>query len=161
MQTRIIHLRGRLYSVARSRPVQVSIPTRCAAQNSRRYPYIEALFDGAAIQPYIHDCTVTIHEGQQTHHFVAFFKRHCRLTRNRSFASTANFRGDCVVIRRSARNERSVVNMRGRDTALADWMVPRYGSPTTTSFYKLAINLTGLRHIFVVPSTVPNPCPTH
>jgi hypothetical protein len=37
----------------------------------------EILLQEAALQPYIHDCQITIYEGRHTYQYCVFFKRHC------------------------------------------------------------------------------------
>ncbi|KAI6096405.1 hypothetical protein F5141DRAFT_964374, partial [Pisolithus sp. B1] len=118
-------LKCRLYSSAWSRPRQVTMPTRCADSSqmvtASRFPNAESLFQEPCLQPYIHNCEVTIVEGRHTYRFHVFFKRHCRLRPNPLLSRDDNeFRGDAVVMRVGTR---SVVNMRPRDAALADYMM--------------------------------------
>lgn len=77
------------------------------------------------MQPYIHNCIVNVHEGAITHQFMVFFKHHCHLRTNNIMSVKQNFRGDAVVMRVAARNSSSVVNMRDRDTIIADWVISR------------------------------------
>ncbi|KAI0763729.1 hypothetical protein BC629DRAFT_1293822, partial [Irpex lacteus] len=98
-----------------SRTVKVS--TRCVQHE--RYPFVESVLDHAVLQPYIHDCSLRVHEGGRWTSFLIFFKRHCRLPRNRGV-----FRGDLLVMRTSCHGK--VINMRGRDRILANWAVERY-----------------------------------
>ncbi|KAF8219168.1 hypothetical protein L208DRAFT_1039113, partial [Tricholoma matsutake] len=76
------------------------------------YPYVESVFEGAVLQPCIHDCTITVHEGHSSYHFSVFFKRHCQLQPNQSLhcfwgarntggkvAFTSLFDCDVVVMR--------------------------------------------------------------
>ncbi|KAI6143394.1 hypothetical protein BKA82DRAFT_3921248, partial [Pisolithus tinctorius] len=90
-----------------------------------RFPIAESLFQESCLQPYIHNCEVTIVEGWHTHRFCVFFKQHCHLRLNPLLSSDdSKFQGDAVVMRVGAR---SVVNMRPRDAALADYMMPWLG----------------------------------
>lgn len=102
------------------------VPARCAdgTRNSNRYPYVESMFEDATIQSYIHNCIVQVREGSTSYRYMFFFKRHCCLRVNRTIAG-AILRGDLIVMRVSATNNLSVVNMRERDTILADWVAPR------------------------------------
>jgi hypothetical protein len=68
---------------------------------------------------------VTVYEGNQIHRFRIFFKRHRKLPDNRSLPHGVHFRGDIVIMRTGALNQLSVVNMRGRDTVVSDYMVKR------------------------------------
>jgi len=99
--------------------------TRCSdhSRSARRFPVPESLFGEATVQPYVHNCFVTVHEGRHIYRFCIFFKRHLHLRTN-LLLSTGNheFRGDAVVMRIGV-NYPSVVNMRGRDTALADFII--------------------------------------
>jgi hypothetical protein len=104
----------------------VLVPVRCAdsTRNANRYPYVESLFEDPVIQPYIHNCVVKLHDGSHNYHFMVFFKRHRRLRTNRTITGGV-LRGDVVVMRIAARNDHSVVNMRERDTIVADWVTPK------------------------------------
>ncbi|KAF8573979.1 hypothetical protein K439DRAFT_1373777, partial [Ramaria rubella] len=117
---------SRIYSVKDLRPRQIHVPMRCSSNSSRRrYPFVESVFEGAVVQPYIHDCLVYVVEGRHTYHFRIFFKRHCRLLVNQAVHPTNGmaFRGDVLVMRVGQQNE--LVNMRGRDTIVADWVISR------------------------------------
>jgi hypothetical protein len=93
------------------------------SRNAKRYPIPEGLLNDAAVQPYVHNCFVTLHEGRHTYQFCIFFKRHCYLRVNTLLSSGDNvFRGDAAVARVGA-SAGSVVNMRGRDNALADFII--------------------------------------
>jgi hypothetical protein len=83
--------------------------------------------DGA-IQPHIHDCIVNVQEGQHTYRYRVFFKRHRRLRFNQSSplrAGRNTLRGDIVVMRMGTLHPRPVINMRARDSAISDFMIPR------------------------------------
>lgn len=102
------------------------MPTRCASssRNAPRFPVPESLLQDATLQPYIHNCQVTIHEDRHTYRFCIFFKRHCHLVPNPLLSGMGClFRGDVVVMRVGEGS--SVVNMRGRDVAIADFMITR------------------------------------
>lgn len=140
-----MRIRARLYSSTKARLAQVAVPTRCAfapREAGPCFPYAESILGDAKIQPYIHDCMVTIREGTSTYRFRVFFKRHCRLRKNRSFPSvrgTIPVCSDILVMRVAAINTSSVVNMRDRDTILADYIIPRCGD----LFCRLETYLTG------------------
>ncbi|KAF8224623.1 hypothetical protein L208DRAFT_1310127, partial [Tricholoma matsutake] len=89
------------------------------------YPYVESVFEGAVLQPYIHDCTITVHEGHHSYCLSVFFKRHCRLQPNQSLHCLwgASHRGDVVVMRIGSNG--CYVNMRDRDTILSDWFMQK------------------------------------
>jgi len=101
--------------------------TRCAdaTQGSLCFPVAETLLQDAVLQPYIHNCQVTIYEGKHTYNYCVFFKWHCRLRTNVLLSDTqVEFRGDAVVMRLGVQ-PRLVVNMRARDAGLADYVVAR------------------------------------
>lgn len=109
------------------KPRQVMMTTRCAnvSRTAARFPFAESLFQDARVQPYIHSCFVTVYEGRHIYRFCIFFKRHCRLPPNLLLGGTENdFRGDAVVMRVGA-DHQLVVNMRGRDVSIADYMMVR------------------------------------
>lgn len=125
-----LRLRCRSYPLVRSRPCQIVVNTRCIAPANRahhRYPFAESVFNDATIQPYIHNCTVSIQEGKQVNRFCVFFKRHCRLPLNKSIPglSDVQFRGDAIVMRVGGLNGQSFVNMRGRDSVLSDYVMSK------------------------------------
>jgi hypothetical protein len=122
----------------RSKPLQVGILTRSSPKVGRyaqRFPVAESVLDGAKTQSHIHDCTVGIDDGPNTYVFRVFFKRHRYLPLNKAVPvlhpcgcqphGNCQLRGDVVVMRVAA-DGRGVVNMRGLDTVLADWMIKRY-----------------------------------
>ncbi|KAF8578917.1 hypothetical protein K439DRAFT_1360845, partial [Ramaria rubella] len=95
-------LRSRIYSVKDLRPRQIHVPTRCSRNSSHRcYPFVESVFEGAMVQPSIHDCLVYIVEGRHTYHFHIFFKCHFRLLVNQAVHPTNGmaFCGDVLVMR--------------------------------------------------------------
>ncbi|KAG1875739.1 hypothetical protein F4604DRAFT_1924801 [Suillus subluteus] len=120
-----LHLRCRLYSTLRDRPRQATMLTRCSgySRTALRFPVPESLFEEAAVQPYIHNCFVTVHEGSHIYQFCIFFKRHLRLRANLLLSSgDRKFRGDAVVMRIGVNNP-FIVNMQGRDNTLADFII--------------------------------------
>ena len=129
LQTYDMTIRGRLYSARCYKPQQVAVQTRADSKNmANRYPHPECLLDDAAVQPYIHNCDVHVHEGNHMYSFIMFFKRHCRLGFNNAIlpirgSTRARFRGDILVMRLSVRNAKGVVNMRERDSILSDWVI--------------------------------------
>ena len=95
--------------------------------NDMQYPLAEAMLDQSKIQPYIHDCVITVHEGAYIYKYRIFFKRHCFLSLNPTITQNSNsevapFRGDILVMRVSTKNS-FCVNFRERDTILADFLV--------------------------------------
>ena len=85
------------------------------------------MLDESKVQSYVHDCAVQIHEGPQTHRLRVFFKRHRRLRQNKSlpcFRRRLVARGDFIVMRAGVYPS-SVVNMRGRDCQISDWVIGR------------------------------------
>ncbi|KAG1896159.1 uncharacterized protein F5891DRAFT_959110, partial [Suillus fuscotomentosus] len=124
-KTTELHLRCRLYSSSWSKPRQVTMLTRCSDRlhSGKHFPVPESLLDCATVQPYVHNCLVTLHEGRHIYQFCVFFKWHCHLRTNPLLSSIDHiFRGDAVVMRIGA-SAGSVVNMRGRDNSLADFIM--------------------------------------
>ena len=123
VKTPELHLRCRLYSASMSIPCQVMMLTHCTGLSrlSQHFPVAESLLQDARMQPYVHDCEVTVHKGRHTYRFCIFFKRHCHLQSNPLLSTMGNqFRGNAVVMRVGGS---SVVNMHGRDAAVADFMM--------------------------------------
>ena len=81
--------------------------------------------DGAIMQPYIHDCSVTVCEGFNTYTFRVFSKCHIYLKVNNTVRAHPSviFRGDILVMKEGSRY--NFVNMFGRDGIVADWLVTR------------------------------------
>ncbi|KAI6104687.1 hypothetical protein EDD17DRAFT_1466019, partial [Pisolithus thermaeus] len=94
-------LQCRLYSTSCSRPRQAEMLTRCAAMShgSPHFPMAEMLLQDATLQPYVHNCQVTVHEGQHTHNYCIFFKQHCQLQVNTLLSGDGEFQGDVMVMR--------------------------------------------------------------
>lgn len=88
-----------------------------------------SVLDQAKIQPYVHDCLVQVQEGAEVHRLRVFYKRHRRLRVNNALPfmrrNAPIIRGDFVVMRVGV-FPGSVVNMRGRDTVISDWMIWRW-----------------------------------
>ncbi|KAG1849479.1 hypothetical protein F4604DRAFT_1593403, partial [Suillus subluteus] len=126
IQTAELHLRCRLYSSSWSKPCQVTVLTQCSdrSRRAKRFPVPESLMDCATVQPYVHNCGVTLHEGRHTYQFCVFFKRHRHLRTNQLLSTDHIFRGDAVVMRIGS-SAGHVVNMRSRDNSLADFIMDR------------------------------------
>ena len=126
MQTREFQLRGRAYpSGENPASVQALVPT--IEDSSKQFPLPERYFREAHIQPHIHNCQIIVLEGQCRYEFTIFFKNHCRLAEN-PFLRRSNrrnwggfVRGDIVILKTGVR--KSFVNMRGRDSTVADFAV--------------------------------------
>jgi hypothetical protein len=121
-------IRSRLYSAKRTRPGPVGVVTRITQteKGETRFTIAEAVLDDAKTQPCVHDCIVKVKEGLKTYAFQVSFKRHCRLPINSSVYRLrgAKLRGDVVVMRVS-NDGCKVVNMRGPDAAICDWMISK------------------------------------
>lgn len=106
-------------------PRQVLVPTRCslpAKLMGPRYPYAESVLADSKIQPYVHDCFVTVTESRNTYRFRVFYKIHTKLRQNRFLSG---LHGSMFVMRAAALEHHSVVNMRERDVILADFLVKK------------------------------------
>jgi hypothetical protein len=79
------------------------------------------------VQPYIHNRSIIVKDGDDLYRFVVFFKRHCRLPLNDAISGNKNqLRGDVVVLRASVLVRPKYmgwwyVNMRTRDGAIVDF----------------------------------------
>lgn len=92
-----------------------------------RYPYAENYMQNSQTQSYVHNCLVTVHEGIRVYKFMVFFKNHKHLPRNNclvALSNSSNLRGDVLIMRIGVKS--SYVNMRERDTILADWFMRKY-----------------------------------
>ena len=93
-----------------------------------RSPFPENHLAEFATQPYIHNCLVTVHESVHEYRFMVFFKRHVLLRKNKCLptllqGSVSILQGDVLVMRLGS--VAAYVNMRDRDTILADWLMRR------------------------------------
>lgn len=93
-----------------------------------RSPFPENHFGESSIQPYIHNCLVTVYEGIHEYRFMVFFKRHVLLRKNGCLSMllqgpVSHLKGDVVVMR--VGSFAAYVNMRDRDTILADWLIKK------------------------------------
>ncbi|KAF9523952.1 hypothetical protein CPB83DRAFT_774687, partial [Crepidotus variabilis] len=93
--------------------------TRCALP--------ESFFADSAIQPYIHNCIVTVHYRRRINRFMIFFKQHLKLQQNIAIQQLLGrppvLRGDAVVMR--VGKVHPYVHMRGRDGRLMDRILKR------------------------------------
>ncbi|PPR05730.1 hypothetical protein CVT24_006682 [Panaeolus cyanescens] len=78
------------------------------------------------VQPYTHFREATVIDRRKRHTFYIFFKNHCRLPVNGSIRKLAGteWRGN-IVIMRGAANGDGLVNMRGNDARLSDFLIKR------------------------------------
>ncbi|KAJ7429422.1 hypothetical protein B0H11DRAFT_1767893, partial [Mycena galericulata] len=113
-------LLSRLYSTSESSPISVPVHARCVSSNPQdlRFPCVESILDGSAIQAHIHDIRVVLKHGRRTTHFRAFFKRHVRLPAN----PLIGIRGDLLIMHVASQNIDSVVNLRAGDHRLSDYV---------------------------------------
>ena len=129
-QAHDVNLHAQLYSAQKGKPTQIHVPTRClypVRQVGPQYPLVDSVLDEPQLQPYVHNCVVYVREGNQTHWLWVFFKWHRRLPYNISllpFQQRMIAQGDFVVMRVGI-YPGSVVNMRGRDTQISDWVIGR------------------------------------
>ena len=129
LQTFEMRLRARLYN-GDQKPCPVLVTTRCKLAPKYvgpRDPLAESVLGERRIQPYVHDCFVSIQDDRCTHHFRVFLKRHAWLRTNKYLPGENNFdmHGSLFVMRVAAMESLSVVNMRGGDAKLSDWMIGR------------------------------------
>jgi len=116
-----VQLTARLYSVRSRSARTIKVVTRSSGTcGAPRYPYVEAAMN-PALQSYVHDILVSCTDNRRKHRFRVFFKRHSSLPVNPNF----NIQGDIVIMRVAVNNSDSVVNLRSRDTRLADRLLRR------------------------------------
>ncbi|KAF8957896.1 hypothetical protein BDZ97DRAFT_1924155 [Flammula alnicola] len=125
------NLRARLYPASSRRPRQILVNTRqpSAQRSMKRYPFAENHLGESVLQPWVHNCVVTVQEGRHTYRYMIFFKRHRLFGPSQCLQTLSNgqpsfLRSDVVVMRIGT--TASYVNMRGRDSVLADWLMCRY-----------------------------------
>jgi len=113
-----------------SAPRQVLVNARQSNRHAHhtRFPFPESHLAEFATQPYIHNCLVTVQEGFHEYRFMVFFKRHVLLRKNKCLSTLVRgvapiCKGDVLVMRLGSLA--AYVNMRDRDTILADWLVRR------------------------------------
>lgn len=129
-------LRSRLYPANPSthlRPRQILVAARqpCHLTPDLRYPFVDNHVGGQRTQPWLHNCEVTVYEGEGEREavfvFMIFFRRHCTFTPNRCLEVLSSQRpvlsSDAVVMR--VGKKANYVNMGGRDSILADWVMKR------------------------------------
>jgi hypothetical protein len=87
-----------------------------------RFPSVEGVFSGLRLQPFIHDVNVVVYKRNIRHTFRVFCKNHQRLPVNTSVRGT-QWHGDIVVMRLGQRGANLVVNMRGGDKELVNFLV--------------------------------------
>ena len=113
-----------------SSPCYVSVVTRqiCPFSVHSRLPFPENHLGQVQLQPYIHNCMVTLREGCHKHHFMLFFKRHCRLLENRCLktmiqGAATTIQGDIIIMRMGSKA--SYVNLCTGDAKRTDWLMRR------------------------------------
>ena len=117
------NLQSRLYASSHTKARPVGVMTRCAGQ--LRFPFVESVVGNTPVQPYVHDCVVTVIDGRRTHCYVVFFKRHRALPSNALISRLCypfTFRGDIVVMRIGSRHGH-VVNMRPGDAVMTNLVI--------------------------------------
>ncbi|KAF5328327.1 hypothetical protein D9619_013351 [Psilocybe cf. subviscida] len=137
-----VHLQARLFASRAKRPiytrVHTFVPSRIQSRRPRansarlpqaevshlvaRYPWVEQLNEDAHIQSRIHDCRLTVREGDKTHSFKVFYQNHAHLPLNHNLGHL--WRGDITVMRLGTEGE--VVNLRKDDRARVDWLVTEF-----------------------------------
>ncbi|KAJ7891472.1 hypothetical protein B0H13DRAFT_2340563 [Mycena leptocephala] len=119
------HFTARIYRAHRP-AAPVLVYTRCTSANPQDdcTPFVETVIGHQALQPHIHDVSVYViyracNGRFVTSRFRVFYKRHTRLPYNWRL----NLKGDIVVMRTSAKNPFSVVNLRPSDHKVADFII--------------------------------------
>jgi hypothetical protein len=83
---------------------------------------VEGIFDGALIQPHIHDIFLIIAVKRRRVLFRMFFKRHKNLPHN----PFLGIQGDLLVMRVASHNRNSLVNLRSSDIHTLDRSLARF-----------------------------------
>jgi len=112
----------------RPRCILISSRQPSAVIRLQQFPFVENYIARHSIQPWVHNCAVTVQEGLNIYRFMVFFKRHHTFGPNRSLQALLQgqpslVRLDVVVMRIGKAS--SFVNMRGRDSVLADWLMKK------------------------------------
>lgn len=120
-------IRARVYQASRAHPTFINV---IAQDNGNwRFPYLQGLLDPKSnnLQPYIHFCKVRIFDGRRDDTFYFCFKNHIRLPKNKTvrLLSGAVWKGDIVIMCVGVDHQR-VVNMRGGDAKLADFILKKF-----------------------------------
>ncbi|KAI0641416.1 hypothetical protein C8Q79DRAFT_919327 [Trametes meyenii] len=118
------HLASRFYGANEPKSRPLTLITRC--DGDLRYPLVESVLGDMTIQPYVHNCSVTVlHRGRESSYTV-FYRLHRRLPINRSVALLTHnhsVRRDIVVMRTDRAGR--VTSMRHGDAVVADRIVER------------------------------------
>lgn len=126
-QTTYQPLRSRFYGAEQPKSRPLALMARC--DGHYRYPLVESVLGDMSIQPYVHNCSVSILHKNRWSQYIVFFKLHSRLPVNRSVSFVArshSIRGDVAVMRIGF--DGRVVNMRHGDAVVADQIVTRCAS---------------------------------
>ena len=88
-----MRLRAHLYN-GDQKPCPVPVTTQCKL--APKYvgpqdPLTESILAERRIQPYVHDCLVSIQDDRCTHHFRVFLKCHAQLCTNKYLVGKNNF----------------------------------------------------------------------
>jgi hypothetical protein len=116
-----------LYRASGERPTFTNVITQDSG--SQRFPYLQGLLDPDSNnrQPYIRFCEVSVFDGKRNNTFYFCFKNHSRLPKNKTVRSLSGgiWKGDIIILRVGMDHQR-VVNMRGHDAKLADFILKKY-----------------------------------
>lgn len=118
----MISLRSRLFSANKLEAKIVTVPTIEVGDD--RFPVVEAMFSDHILQPYIHDCLVTVHRRGRKHQFRIFCKNHKLMKKNSSIPGNEGWKGDILVMRGGLKSYG--VNLRSKDSSLINYIVKRW-----------------------------------
>ncbi|KAJ7732561.1 hypothetical protein B0H16DRAFT_1732756 [Mycena metata] len=116
------NLRTRLFSTSNHVARWAVAPTKInTTRRTQRYPLVEAQFNHAAHQPYIHDIPVVVIHGAKTTVLRIYLQRGKALPPN---GCNNTIVGDLVMLRVAAGDDtyQTVVNMRVTDGKIADYV---------------------------------------
>ncbi|PPQ82450.1 hypothetical protein CVT24_002471 [Panaeolus cyanescens] len=116
-------IQGRVYQAEAAGPHFRNIMTH---DNGRQHFALTQSVMHHDVQPYTHFSEAIVMDRRKRHTFYVFFKNHCRLPVNGPIRKLTGqeWRGNMVVMRGSANGE-GIVNMRGRDAHLSDFLIKR------------------------------------
>ena len=122
-----MRLRARLYD-GDQKPHPVLVITRCKLAPKYvgpQYPYAESILAESRIQPYIHNCIIMIQEHCCTHCFFLQVAHSIVYQQFLANGEQSRYVWKCICHGVAALEPSSVVNMRGSDARLSDWMIGR------------------------------------
>ncbi|KAI8989146.1 hypothetical protein BD414DRAFT_514825 [Trametes punicea] len=126
---------SRFYGADEPKSRPVALMARCDGDS--RYPLVESVLGGMAIQPYVHDCSVSVLHHNRWSRYTIFYRIHHRLPINRAAALVSGsiaVHGDVLVMWTD--DDGRVVGMRHGDAVIADQIVKRLAEHLDSLHYR-------------------------